>query len=81
MHWYHHRNPSRLLSQSTSEVRVNTAGAEERPIERERLLSDMLAYGCTRLEIGVQSVYEDVARDTNRCVLPAVLLLTDMLIS
>ena len=27
---------------------------------------DMLAYGCTRLEIGVQSVYEDVARDTNR---------------
>lgn len=29
-------------------------------------LSDMLLYGCTRLEIGVQSVYEDVARDTNR---------------
>lgn len=28
----------------------------------------MLAYGCTRLEIGVQSVYEDVARDTNRYV-------------
>jgi len=28
--------------------------------------SDMLEYGCTRLEIGVQSVYEDVARDTNR---------------
>lgn len=26
----------------------------------------MLGYGCTRLEIGVQSVYEDVARDTNR---------------
>ena len=26
----------------------------------------MLRYGCTRLEIGVQSVYEDVARDTNR---------------
>ena len=25
-------------------------------------------YGCTRLEIGVQSVYEDVARDTNRCM-------------
>ena len=24
----------------------------------------MLRYGCTRLEIGVQSVYEDVARDT-----------------
>ncbi|KAF4531942.1 hypothetical protein B566_EDAN006634 [Ephemera danica] len=29
-------------------------------------LSDMLRYGCTRLEVGVQSVYEDVARDTNR---------------
>jgi hypothetical protein len=29
--------------------------------------SQMLRYGCTRLEIGVQSVYEDVARDTNRC--------------
>ena len=28
----------------------------------------MLRYGCTRLEIGVQSVYEDVARDTNRGV-------------
>lgn len=29
-------------------------------------ISSMLSYGCTRLEIGVQSVYEDVARDTNR---------------
>ncbi|BGP45886.1 Elongator subunit [Rhodotorula kratochvilovae] len=29
-------------------------------------LSAMLRYGCTRLEVGVQSVYEDVARDTNR---------------
>jgi hypothetical protein len=29
-------------------------------------LSNMLSYGCTRLEIGVQSIYEDVARDTNR---------------
>lgn len=34
----------------------------------KRHLSDMLGYGCTRLEIGVQSVYEDVARDTNRLV-------------
>ncbi|GFG30042.1 hypothetical protein Cfor_12340 [Coptotermes formosanus] len=32
----------------------------------KRHLSDMLRYGCTRLEVGVQSVYEDVARDTNR---------------
>ncbi|EPY50242.1 elongator complex [Schizosaccharomyces cryophilus OY26] len=29
-------------------------------------LDEMLRYGCTRLEVGVQSVYEDVARDTNR---------------
>lgn len=29
-------------------------------------INDMLNYGCTRLEIGVQSVFEDVARDTNR---------------
>mmetsp|Transcript_45203 Transcript_45203/g.51940 ORF Transcript_45203/g.51940 Transcript_45203/m.51940 type:complete len:551 (-) Transcript_45203:106-1758(-) len=29
-------------------------------------LGDMLRYGCTRLEIGVQSIYEDVARDSNR---------------
>lgn len=29
-------------------------------------LGDMLSYGCTRLEIGVQSIYEDIARDTNR---------------
>lgn len=32
----------------------------------EKHLDSMLRYGCTRLEIGVQSVYEDVARDTNR---------------
>jgi len=31
-----------------------------------RHLDDMLSYGCTRREIGVQSTYEDVARDTNR---------------
>jgi elongator complex protein 3 len=29
-------------------------------------MKQMLSYGCTRLEMGVQSVYEDVARDTNR---------------
>jgi elongator complex protein 3 len=29
-------------------------------------LAAMLAYGATRLEIGLQSTYEDVARDTNR---------------
>jgi elongator complex protein 3 len=26
----------------------------------------MLQYGCTRIEIGVQSIYESVARETNR---------------
>ena len=26
----------------------------------------MLSYGCTRLEIGVQNIFEDIARDTNR---------------
>jgi histone acetyltransferase (RNA polymerase elongator complex component) len=30
------------------------------------ILLQMLSYGCTRLEIGLQSIYEDVARDTNR---------------
>ncbi len=29
-------------------------------------LGAMLSYGCTRLELGLQSTYEDVARDTNR---------------
>ena len=29
-------------------------------------LRHLLSYGCTRLEIGVQSIYEDIARDTNR---------------
>ena len=29
-------------------------------------LNKMLSYGCTRIEIGVQSIYEDIARDTNR---------------
>lgn len=29
-------------------------------------LNEMLGYGCTRIEVGVQSVYESVARETNR---------------
>jgi elongator complex protein 3 len=29
-------------------------------------LVEMLHYGCTRIEIGVQSIYESVARETNR---------------
>ena len=38
----------------------------------------MLRYGCTRLEIGVQSVYEDVARDTNRQVIHVMVLVHDI---
>ncbi len=33
---------------------------------QRRHIHEMLHYGCTRLEVGVQSVYEDVALDTNR---------------
>jgi elongator complex protein 3 len=29
-------------------------------------LTEMLSFGCTRIEIGVQSIYESVARETNR---------------
>jgi elongator complex protein 3 len=29
-------------------------------------LEEMLSYGCTRIEVGVQSIYESVARETNR---------------
>lgn len=29
-------------------------------------IKDLLKYGCTRIEIGVQSIYEDVALNTNR---------------
>lgn len=29
-------------------------------------LEEMLSYGCTRIEIGVQSIYESIARETNR---------------
>ena len=29
-------------------------------------LNELLSYGCTRIEIGVQAIYEDIARDTNR---------------
>jgi len=43
-------------------------------------ISDMLEYGCTRLEIGVQSVYEDVARDTNRYSFSFVALHVDHII-
>lgn len=50
-----------------SAVKCVALTIESRPDHSSpRHLGHMLAYGCTRLEIGVQSVYEDVARDTNR---------------
>lgn len=59
---YYDRNTSRLLSTTAPEV-----GSYSFPVNiSQRSPSQMLRYGCTRLEIGVQSVYEDVARDTNR---------------
>lgn len=32
----------------------------------ENHIDDMLSYGCTRLEIGMQSVFEDVVKNVNR---------------
>ncbi|KAH9410941.1 radical SAM protein [Ordospora pajunii] len=52
-----------------AEARLKCVGItiETRPdFCAESHLSKMLEYGCTRVEIGVQSVYEDVSRDTNR---------------
>jgi elongator complex protein 3 len=45
---------------------LRSARRTDRPYIPLIIHSQMLRYGCTRLEIGVQSVYEDVARDTNR---------------
>ena len=44
------------------------ASQEQRDIRHPSVCGvvQMLSYGCTRLEIGLQSIYEDVARDTNR---------------
>ena len=79
MHWYHYRNTAGLLPKEAFEVRIHFDWIVWWSVVMHYLLwqrqfsmmcllfSDMLAYGCTRLEIGVQSVYEDVARDTNRC--------------
>ncbi|KAG7259445.1 hypothetical protein CRUP_000657 [Coryphaenoides rupestris] len=62
---YFIRNLHDALSGHTSN---NVAEATRPDYCLKRHLSDMLAYGCTRLEVGVQSVYEDVARDTNRAL-------------
>ena len=61
------RNDSAFRYSEKSKVKCIGITIETRPDYcLKRHLSDMLRYGCTRLEIGVQSVYEDVARDTNR---------------
>lgn len=50
MHWYHHRDPTRLLSQASSEVSIYPARALLHSLT-SLLLSSMLRYGCTRLEV------------------------------
>ena len=56
-----------VLAASQSTVKCVGITIETRPDYcLDTHLSSMLRYGCTRLEIGVQSLYEDVARDTNR---------------
>jgi elongator complex protein 3 len=55
----HLRQASFAIGSKTKHDRVNR-------LEFAPIYSQMLRYGCTRLEVGVQSVYEDVARDTNR---------------
>ena len=56
-----------VLAASQSSVKCVGITIETRPdFCLDTHLSSMLSYGCTRLEIGVQSLYEDVARDTNR---------------
>lgn len=62
MRGHHDRDSARLLLEAAPEVSRVHARLDPRVTPR----SQMLRYGCTRLEIGVQSVYEDVARDTNR---------------
>ncbi|KAK8845531.1 hypothetical protein IAR55_006246 [Kwoniella newhampshirensis] len=56
---YNHRDTAGLLLEAPFEVSLDKVSVT-------LIVSQMLRYGCTRLEIGVQSVYEDVARDTNR---------------
>ena len=56
-----------VLAASQSTIKCVGITIETRPDYcLDTHLTSMLRYGCTRLEIGVQSLYEDVARDTNR---------------
>ena len=58
---------SAIFAAQHSRIRCVALTIETRPDYSFRPhLSSLLSYGCTRIEVGVQSVYEDVARDTNR---------------
>lgn len=59
--------PESICYASRSSVKCVALTIETRPDYCEpRHLADMLRYGTTRLEIGVQSVYDDVIADINR---------------
>ena len=71
MHRPHHRNPfvprTQVAFSEDSRSKCIGLTIETRPdFCHSPHLTQMLSYGCTRIEMGVQSVYEDVARDTNR---------------
>lgn len=65
----HHSNSVAEAVKMSEKAKVKCIGItiETRPDYcLKKHLCDMLDYGCTRLEIGLQSIYEDVAVDTNR---------------
>lgn len=66
----HDRDTAGLLPEAASKASASlyfaTFSCQAHGILLLGVSSQMLRYGCTRLEVGVQSVYEDVARDTNR---------------
>ncbi|TBT99637.1 elongator complex protein 3 [Hamiltosporidium magnivora] len=56
-----------IIFSQNSKIKCVGITIETRPDFCQRThLSKMLEYGCTRIEIGIQSVYEDVAFNTNR---------------
>ncbi len=62
-----HAHAVRQMSHVSCHIRMHTPYVTSSPDHcLKPHISQMLHYGCTRLEVGVQSVYEDVARDTNR---------------
>ena len=60
-----HKEAVRFSEQSKSKCIGITIETRPDFCQRQHI-SDLLFYGCTRLEVGVQSIFEDVARDTNR---------------